>query len=73
MVRAQADIFMRRSRDLEVPLAFLVRAAKKAPEARRLFQEIRAFLMRRPELADFAHWARFIADLLKLAGWPGDT
>jgi ATP-dependent helicase/nuclease subunit B len=73
MVRAQADVYMRRSRDLEVSLAFLVRAAKRAPLARRLFLDLQVFLMRRPENADFAYWARFIADLLKLAGWPGDA
>lgn len=73
IARAKADVFMRRSREMEVPLASLVSAVRRAPEARRLFNDVRVFLMRRPESADFAYWARFAADLLKLAGWPGET
>lgn len=72
-LRAQADVQMRRSRDLEVSLASLLRATRRAPLARRLFSDLQISLECRPESADFAHWARFMADLLKVVGWPGDS
>ncbi len=72
-LRARADVQMRRSRELEVSLASLTGAMRGAPHAKRLFVDLQVFLKRRPESADVAYWARFIADLLKVAGWPGDS
>lgn len=72
-LRAAADLEMRRYRDLEVGLRELERAAKNAPVALKLCYKIGRFLATKPDSTEFPHWARFIAELLKLAGWPGDT
>ncbi len=72
-LRAQADLELRKYRDLEVTLRALERAAKNAPLALRLCHKIDRFLTNTPETAEFPHWARFVAELLKLAGWPGNA
>jgi ATP-dependent helicase/nuclease subunit B len=70
-LRAQADLELRRYRDLEVTLRALERAAKNAPVILQLCHKIGRFLTKKPDTAEFPHWARFIAELLKQAGWPG--
>ena len=70
-LRAQADLELRRYRDLEVTLRSLERATKDAPIALKLCRKIGRFLANQPDTAEFPHWSRFIAELLSLAGWPG--
>jgi ATP-dependent helicase/nuclease subunit B len=72
-LRAAADLELRKYRDLEVGLRALERSAKNAPVALKLCYGIGRFVSTRPDSAEFPHWARFIAELLKLAGWPGDA
>ncbi len=72
-LRATADLELRKYRDLEVGLRELERAAKNSPLALKLCYKISRFLATKPDSTEFPHWTRFIAELLKLAGWPGDT
>jgi ATP-dependent helicase/nuclease subunit B len=72
-LRAAADLELRKYRDLEVSLREVERAAKNAPLALKLCYKIGRFVAAKPDVAEFPHWARFIAELVKLAGWPGDT
>jgi ATP-dependent helicase/nuclease subunit B len=70
-LRAQADLELRRHRDLEVTLRGIELAAKSAPGALKLCRKIARHLSKKPAAAEFPHWSRFIAELLSMAGWPG--
>jgi ATP-dependent helicase/nuclease subunit B len=72
-LRAAADLELRKYRDLEVGLREIEKAAKNASLALRLCYKIGRFVATKPDVTEFPHWARFIAELLILAGWPGDT
>ncbi len=70
-LRAQADLELRKYRDLEVTLRAMERATKDAPVALKLCRKIGQLLVNKPDTTEFPHWSRFIAELLNLAGWPG--
>jgi ATP-dependent helicase/nuclease subunit B len=71
-LRAQADLELRRYRDLEVSLRSLERAARNAPLMLKICQKLGQRIAKKPDLAEYPHWARFIAEIVGAAGWPCD-
>lgn len=72
--RAFADAGLRRSRELEVSLRAVENATSKCPLLHKRWIPIRAALKRNPSTdAEPAEWSRFWRELLKAAGWPGET
>jgi probable DNA repair protein len=71
--RARADLRLRKARSLRVPLEAVKRACADAPVALRFLRELDLFLRRSPASAEFPYWAKFITELLSLAGWPGEN
>ena len=69
--RALAELKLRRTRSLDTSRDAVKAACKDAPIARSFFQDLGLFLLRSPLSAEFPYWAKFITELLKLAGWPG--
>jgi ATP-dependent helicase/nuclease subunit B len=70
--RARADLRLRKARSLRVPLEAMKRACADAPVAHRFWKELDLFLRRSPASAEIPYWAKFMAALLSLAGWPGE-
>jgi len=70
--RARADLRLRKSRSLRVSLEAVTRACAGAPAAYRFWKNLGLFLRRSPGSAEFPYWAKFITELLGLAGWPGE-
>ena len=72
--RALADAGLRRIRELELPLRAVENATSKCPELHKRWILIRAALKRKPSgEAEPAEWSRLWRELLKAAGWPGET
>lgn len=72
-LRANADLNLRRSRELEVSFDDIKRATRDCPRASQAWKRVTAVLERRRADNEFPRWARFFADLLQATGWPGDA
>lgn len=71
--RSTAEAALRRSRELELPLAAVERATAKCPKLSQLWPSLRAALRGMPAgSAEPAVWARFWRQFLTTAGWPGE-
>lgn len=70
--RAKADLQLRRTRELEVTLPELEKAARDCVRLQPVWARVHAVLDRSRQSNTFPRWARFFADLLHAAGWPGD-
>jgi ATP-dependent helicase/nuclease subunit B len=71
--RALADMRLRRFRELDVSLSQMERAAKECAVLSRMWAGIRQVLRSRSNQVELPAWSRFIGDLLKVVGWPGDA
>ncbi len=70
--RAQADLDLRRTRELDISLYDLEKHSRECPRLKEVWKRVRSVVERRKSSNDFPRWARFFADLLHAAGWPGD-
>lgn len=73
-LRANADLDLRRKREMDVSLPDLVYASRHCPVlASTVWPAVHRLLEGQPVQAELADWSGFIADLLKALGWPGDS
>ena len=70
--RAQADLDLRRRRDLDVTLDDLESASARCPRLLTVLGQVKQRLASQPVLDSYAGWVRFFSDLLQAFGWPGD-
>lgn len=71
--RARADLDLRKRRELDVSLRDLESVSRASPLLNGVWAAVHRVLRAKPNSAEFAAWSEFIGDLLKAAGWPGDT
>ncbi|HEX4229755.1 MAG TPA: PD-(D/E)XK nuclease family protein [Bryobacteraceae bacterium] len=73
-LRADADLDLRRKREMDVSLRDLEYASRQCPLlSSTIWPSLRRVLYRSPAQAELADWSGFIADVLKALGWPGDS
>ena len=73
-LRAQADLELKRRREMDVSLRDLEYASRNCPFlSSQVWPPLRHALQQRPAQAELPEWSRFIADSLKALGWPGDN
>ncbi|MBV8865399.1 MAG: PD-(D/E)XK nuclease family protein, partial [Acidobacteriaceae bacterium] len=70
--RADADLALRRARELDVSILDLETASVNCPRLKKIWPAVRRVLQRKPNLDTFTAWGEFIGDLLEAFGWPGD-
>lgn len=71
--RSLADLDLRKRRDLDVTLGDLESVSGNCPLLARVWSAVRRVLRKAPKHAELPGWSEFVADLLKAAGWPGDS
>ena len=70
--RAQADLLLRKGRDLEVSLRQMQRASRECPLLTRAFERLLQLNQECPIRQDLPSWCDYIGDCLQIMGWPGD-
>ncbi len=70
--RAEADLKLRRQRELDVSLREIRFAAERCPILARRLEQVQTLVRGMPQALDLPGWGQFFADLLQRAGWPGD-
>ena len=70
--RAQADLSLRKGREIEVSLRQMQRASGNCLQLARAFETLTQLNEERPAQQDLPSWSEFIDDLLEAVGWPGD-
>lgn len=71
--RAQADLELRKRRELDVSLGDLESVTAACQLLHSVWIEVRRVLREQPKDAEFARWSRFMRDLLNAMGWPGEA
>lgn len=71
--RAQADLLLRRDRELELPLKSLQRIVRHCPILDRALNVVAKSIKDARRVQRVSAWAQFVADLLNAVGWPGDV
>lgn len=72
-LRAQADLRLRRERQLDSSLRTLLWAARDAPMLLSRLQAVQTLQSDCPAYQEPSAWSRFFADLLNAVAWPGET
>lgn len=71
--RAQADLFLRADRELEVSLRQMQRASRGCPLFAKMLQSVSQRTQACHPYQDFSAWRAFMSDLLQDVGWPGNS
>lgn len=71
--RAQADLFLRGERELEVSLLQMQRASRNCPQLSRSLEAVGRSIQECSSRQDLPSWSELMADLLQTLGWPGDS
>lgn len=71
--RAEADLRLRKQRQLDVSLPDLIWAARDCPALLAALRAAETLIAARPAEQTPAEWSRFFSAVLKALGWPGDA
>jgi len=71
--RAQADVALRRRRELEVSLAQMQWASRNCSRLAPVWETLLSLQHECPPRQDLPSWCEFFGKLLNAVGWPGDS